>query len=203
MITLHHLHQSRSFRVVWLMEELGLPYDLVCHGRNPDFSAADSLRVLHRLGRAPLAIDGRTVLFESGAILEFVLHRYGQGRLSVPCHHADYADYLIWLHAAEGTCMPAIIPLARHAVLGEPAPSAALIAQHEAVLAACDDALAHRDFFGGASFTAADIMMETYIGIAARFAAESVVRHPRLQRFADRVRAREAFRRATEVTAPA
>jgi glutathione S-transferase len=203
MITLHHLLNSRSFRIVWLMEELGLPYDLVCHPRKPDFTAPDTLAAVYPLSKAPVIVDGKTVMFESGAILEYVIHRYGHGRLAVPPHHMDYAPYLQWLHGSEGTCMPALMPVVRHQVLGEAPPSETQLTLNETVLKLAGDALADRDYFGGAEFTAADIMMENYLGVAARFAPAAYARHPALQRFVDRVHAREALRRAMEITEPA
>jgi glutathione S-transferase len=202
MITLHHLHQSRSFRVAWLLEELELPYDLVCHDRKADRTAADTLRAVHALGKAPVIVDGKTVMFESGAILGYVMHRYGQGRFSVPIHHMDYAAYLQWLHAAEGTCLPALTPIIRHRIAAGPAPSEAQIGFNAAVLGLCDDALGEHDYFGGSAFSAADIMMETYLVLAARFSEAAYARHGRLPRFLERIHGRAGFIRASEITEP-
>jgi len=202
MITLHHLHDSRSFRIVWLMEELGLPYDLVCHDRLADFSAAESLAAVHPLRKAPLVVDGATVLFESGAIIEYIIHRYGQGRLSVPSHHLDYAPFLAWLHAAEGTCMPALTPIIRHTLGTAPRPTVAELDVHQTVLRSCDAALQQRDYFGGAAFSAADIMMQTYVSLASRFASTDFARYSRLEAFLGRVANREGHLRAKEVAEP-
>jgi glutathione S-transferase len=202
MITLHHLQDSRSFRIVWLMEELGLPYNLVCHDRLADFTAAQTLAAVHPLNKAPVVVDGQTVLFESGAIVEYVIHRYGQGRLAVPSHHLEYAPYLIWLHAAEGTCMPALLPITRHILAVGPRPSGAQIDVHHTVLSACARTLAGQPYFAGAQFSAADIMMETYLSLARRFAAADVAGHPELEAFLGRMGEREAHRRAKEVAEP-
>jgi glutathione S-transferase len=202
MITLHHLHQSRSFRIVWLMEELGLPYDLVCHDRKPDFTAPDTLAAVHVLSKAPVIVDGETVLFESGAIMEYVIHRYGQGHLSVPSHHMHSAHYLQWLHAAEGTCLPSLMPIIRHHIAQAEAPTETQTAFSETVLRLTDDALTSRDYFGGTAFTAADIMMEMYLALAARFTEPAFARRSCLHPFLDRVHARDAYRRAKDITEP-
>jgi glutathione S-transferase len=202
MIKLHHLQDSRSFMIVWLMEELGLPYDLVCHDRLADFTAADTLAAVHPLKKSPVVVDGATVLFESGAIVEYIIHRYGQGRLAVPSHHMDYAPYLIWLHAPEGTCMPALTPIIRHTLGVAPEPTQAQRGLQQTVLSLCNEALAERDYFGGTEFSAADIMMETYLTLASRFVAQDYSHCTRLHAFLDRMRAREGHRRAKEVAEP-
>ena len=201
MITLHHLHQSRSFRVVWLMEELGLTYDLVVHDRMPDGLSAGTLGAVHLLGKSPTIQDDETVLFESGAILEYVIHRYGKARLAVPPHHMTYPRFLLWMYASEGTALPALAPLVRAAFGGAPATAAQLNA-NETMLRVCDDALVDHPYFGGTEFSAADIMMETYVRMAAQFAADACARYPRLPLFLDRVHDRPGYRRAMEITEP-
>ena len=105
MIRLIHLDRSRSERIVWLLEELGLPYTLDAFQRRPDLYGPEEMRKAHVLGRAPVIYDGDVVLAESGAIVEYILARYGQGRLSVEPAAPNFARYLYWLHYAEGSLM--------------------------------------------------------------------------------------------------
>ena len=105
MIKLIHLDRSRSERIIWLLEELGLPYGLETFQRRPDLFAPEEMRQAHWLGRAPVIVDGEVVLAESGAIVEYILARYGFGRLSVAPADPDFPRYLYWLHYAEGSLM--------------------------------------------------------------------------------------------------
>ena len=106
MITIYHLDTSRSERIIWLMEELGLDYKLENLKREPSGMAPEALKKIHPLGHAPVIRDGDTVLAESGAIVEYIVHRHGGGRLSVHPSAPEYARYLYWLHCAEGTLSP-------------------------------------------------------------------------------------------------
>src|SRR5947199_7812357 len=100
MITVYHLTSSRSERIVWLMEELGLDYQLERFQREQNGAAPEAMKAIHALGRAPVIRDGDTLLAESGAIVEYIVHRYGNGRLAVPPNAATYPRYLYWLHFA-------------------------------------------------------------------------------------------------------
>ena len=97
MITIHHLGISQSDRIVWLMEELGLPYELKWYDRGEDFLAPPELRALHPAGTAPIITDGDLVMAESAAIVEYISQRHGGGTLSVPASNADYPHYLYWM----------------------------------------------------------------------------------------------------------
>src|SRR5262249_7000222 len=105
MITVCHLSTSRSERVVWLLEELGLPYELEWYQREGTGAAPAVMREIHPIGKAPIIRDGELVLAESGAIVEYIVQRYGKGRLSVPPESHAYPQYLYWLHFAEGSLM--------------------------------------------------------------------------------------------------
>ena len=109
MITIYHLATSRSERVIWLMEELGLQYNLERFAREPNMMAPPALREIHPLGKSPTIRDGDTVLVESGAILEYIIHRHGQGRLAVPVNSTDYPRYVQWMHFAEGSAMTQLL----------------------------------------------------------------------------------------------
>ncbi|MET0544321.1 MAG: glutathione S-transferase, partial [Variovorax sp.] len=110
MITVHHLNNSRSQRVLWLLEELGLPYDIVNYQRDPKtMLAPPELRRVHPLGKSPVVtVDGLT-LAESGAILETLAERYGNGRLAPPAGTPEQLRYRYWLHYAEGSAMPPLL----------------------------------------------------------------------------------------------
>jgi glutathione S-transferase len=109
MITIYHLDTSRSERIVWLMEELGLEYKLELFQRNDNGSAPDALREIHALGKAPVIRDGNTVLAESGAIVDYIVHRYAGDRLAVAPAAQEYARYIYWFHFAEGSLMSLLI----------------------------------------------------------------------------------------------
>src|SRR5262249_899829 len=102
MLTVHHLGKSQSERIVWLCEELGIPYELKNYARSP-LLAPPEYKALHPIGSAPVITDGDLVLAESGAIVEYITAKYAQGRLTLPPEHPDFANYLYWLHFANGT----------------------------------------------------------------------------------------------------
>src|SRR5712671_6413496 len=105
MITVHHLGISQSERIVWLFEELELPYDLKCYDREASGLAPAAYKSLHPLGTAPIITDGAVVLPETNAIVEYVLTKYGKGQLSLPPDDPDYANYVFWLHYANGSML--------------------------------------------------------------------------------------------------
>src|SRR5689334_844432 len=110
MITVHHLNNSRSQRVLWLLEELGLPYEIQHYQRDPEtMLAPDALRAVHPLGKSPVVTDGDVTLAESGAIVEYLVERYGEGRLVPPLGTPARRDYTYWLHFAEGSAMPPLL----------------------------------------------------------------------------------------------
>src|SRR5690606_6980964 len=117
MLTIYHLDNSRSERIVWLLEELGLPYQQETFLRDKGAAPA-AMRAIHPLGKAPLLRDGEQVVMESGAIVEYVLRRHGQGRLQPAADSAELAHYLEYLHYAEGSCISGLLMefMARRAV---------------------------------------------------------------------------------------
>lgn len=109
MITVHHLEQSRSTRILWLLEELDIPYELKVYQRDPETMAApESLKQVHPLGKSPVITDESLTIAESGAIIEYILDTYGQGRLR-PTSGKALLDYRFWLHFAEGSLMPLLV----------------------------------------------------------------------------------------------
>src|SRR5713226_3881235 len=108
-ITVYHLSSSRSERIVWLLEELGLDYRMEFHSREPTGAAPPVMKAIHALGRAPVIRDGDAVLAESGAIVDYIVHRHAGGRLALPPDDPAYARYVYWLHFAEGSLMSLLL----------------------------------------------------------------------------------------------
>ena len=113
MLTVHHLNNSRSQRVLWLLEELGVPYEIVRYQRQPDMRAPRELRAIHPLGKSPVIIDDGNTIAESGAIVEYLIGTYGNGRLIPPPNTPERLRYTYWLHYAEGSAMPPLLQIGR------------------------------------------------------------------------------------------
>ena len=109
MLTVHHLNNSRSQRVLWLLEELGVPYEIVRYQRQPDMRAPKELRAIHPLGKSPVITDNGNTIAESGAIAEYIIGTYGNGRLIPPPNTPERLRYTYWLHYAEGSAMPPLL----------------------------------------------------------------------------------------------
>ena len=109
MLTVHHLNNSRSQRVLWLLEELGVSYEIVRYQRQPDMRAPAELRAIHPLGKSPVITDRGSTIAESGAIIEYILDSYGEGRLIPPPKTSERLRYTYWLHYAEGSAMPPLL----------------------------------------------------------------------------------------------
>ena len=218
MITVHHLNNSRSQRVLWLLEELGLPYEIVHYQRDPKTMLAPrELRQVHPLGKSPVVtVDGLT-LAESGAILETLTERYGDGRLAPPAGTDAAVRYRYWLHYAEGSAMPPLLlklifdqiekakmpffakPIARGiAAKTRAAFIQPQISQHLNFLEA---ELAQNAWFVGDEFTAADIQMSFPVE-AAKARAGLNERRPHLMAWLARIHERPAYQRALERGGP-
>ncbi|MDJ0846816.1 MAG: glutathione S-transferase [Myxococcota bacterium] len=201
MITVHHLNASRSTRIVWLLEELGLEYEIELHERDPATQRApESLRKVHPLGKSPVVQDGDLVLVESGAIVEYLCRCRARGRLVPPESSPDFARYLQWMHFAEGS---AVLPLLLDLLLGMvPAAAESFLAGYvedeiEKVLGYMDDELAGRPWFSGEAFSAADLMMTFVVEFASM--RGKLEGRANLHAFLERVHARPAYQRAAEV----
>jgi glutathione S-transferase len=214
MITVHHLNHSRSQRILWLLEELGLPYEIKRYQRDPQtLLAPPELRAVHPLGKAPIVTDGDLTLAESGAIIEYLADRYGAGTLIPPHGTQERLRCNYWLHYAEGSAMPPLLlKLVFRRVETAPTPFfvkpiAKAIAgkvqrgfvdpQIALHLSYLEGELGKTTWFGGTDFSVADIMLSFPLeAAAARTAlAES---YPRLQTFLQRIHARPAYQRALE-----
>lgn len=213
MIVVHHLNNSRSQRVLWLLEELGLEYEIRRYQRNPKtMLAPPELRQVHPLGKSPVISDGPLTLAESGAIIEYVVGRYGAGRLAPATDTLEYVRYLYWLHYAEGSAMPPLLLklVADRIEQGSPffvRPVARKIAdklrqtfiepQLKLHLDYLEAELGNNEWFAGREFSAADIQLSFPLE-AARMRAGLDESRPRLMNFLNRIHARPAYLRALE-----
>jgi len=196
MLTVHHLGSSQSERIVWLCEELELPYRMERYERNPEtMMAPPEYRALHPFGTAPVITDGDFSLGESGAIVEYLIHRHGGGRLVVGPEHSDYADYLYWFHFANGSMVPSLMmDYVRPSADGE----GDGVSRTGRALAMIEARLGQASYFAGGEFTAADIMMSLPRFVAAR----DLSSFPNIQAYASRITDRPAYRRAAAKAEP-
>jgi glutathione S-transferase len=199
MLVVHHLGVSQSERVVWLCEELGIPYELVRHAREPSFAAPPAYKAIHPAGMAPTIVDGDVVLAESAAVIEYIIQRHGEGRLALGKDHPDYADYLFWLHFANGTMMPSALVGVAIASLGETPGSylsAAMIARFDSGCALLDRRLGEHPYLAGDAFSAADIMNVFPLTTLRLFAPRDLSVYPNIQAYLQRIAGRPAYQRA-------
>jgi glutathione S-transferase len=199
MITVHHLNNSRSQRILWLLEELGLPYEIKRYQRNPDTNLAPpELKAVHPLGKSPVIEDGPHVLIESGAIVDYLILRHGEGRLQPDPATATYDEYVQWLHFAEGSAM---LPLMLDLYVGRLGDAGAPLkpridSELENYLGYLDTALGLTPYLVGEALTGADIQM-SFIGELAK-ARGKLDRYPNLAAWVDRLQARPAYKKAIE-----
>ncbi len=218
MIVVHHLENSRSQRILWLLEELGVDYELRIYRRDPKTMLAPaSLRAVHPLGKSPVISDGQRVVAESAVIIEYLLDHYGGARLRPQAGSDAYEMYRYWLHFAEGSVMPYLVmKLVFRKVETGPMPFfvrpiAKRIAQEvgrqfidpnmQQIVAYIDDWLSTHTWFAGAELSGADIQM-SFVMEALATQAEVMARYPRLQAYVDAMRARPAYQRALERGGP-
>ncbi|MGB0132890.1 glutathione S-transferase [Dokdonella sp.] len=218
MITVHHLNNSRSQRVLWLLEELGLEYEIVRYERDAEtMLAPPALRKVHPLGKSPVITENGVTVAESGAIVEYLVDRHGSGKLKPAPGTAEQLRYTYWLHYAEGSAMPPLLmSLIFSRIPRQPMPfivrpvakgiaSKVLtsyiepqLKQHRDYL---ESELEDREWFAGAKFTAADIQMSFPI---EAFAARGGLgeKQPRLSSWLERIHARPAYKRALKRGGP-
>lgn len=218
MITVHHLNNSRSQRVLWLLEELGLPYEIKHYQRDPKtMLAPPELRAVHPLGKSPVITDEGLTIAESGAILEYLVDRYGDGRLKPVAGTEDALRYRYWMHYAEGSAMPPLLlKLVFDRIERAPVPffvkpiakSIAAKAKASFVQPQIDNhmnyleaQLAKSPWFAGGEFTAADVQMSFPLEAAVQRGGP-VAKQPRITDFLQRIHARPAYLRALERGGP-
>ncbi len=200
MITVHHLGISQSERIVWLCEELEIPYQLQRYERDPVTRLAPAtFKALHPLGTAPIITDGDLVLPESGAIIEYIIGKYGRGRLAVSPENPDYANYVFWLHFANGSLMPSMMVNLLIGILGGGEDNSiiqTLNGRSAKAFALIEKRLGEAPYFAGKEFTAADIIMLFPLTTMRNFTPIDLARFPNLQAYLKRIGERPAYQRA-------
>jgi len=215
-LVVHHLNNSRSQRVLWLLEELALPYEIKFYQRDPESMMAPAeLRAIHPLGKSPVLTDADTVIAESGAIIDYVISKYANGRLIPPEDTPERLAYTYWLHYAEGSAMPPLLMKLVFSVIPSRAPflvrpiakgisdaaqKSFIDPQLQLHTHYWEATLNRSTWFAGDDFTAADIQMSFPIEAAASRAAVDGL--PKLKAFLERIHARPAYRRALEKGGP-
>lgn len=198
MIRVHHLNNSRSQRVLWLLEEIGAPYEVIRYQRKPNMLAPDELKRVHPLGKSPVIDDNGTKLAETGLIVEYLVEHHGR-RLAPARDTSLYWRYKYWLHYAEGSLMPPLLlklVVDRLGWLGLPA-RRFVSSQIKLHLDFLETELGAASWFAGEDFSAADIMMSFPLEVAHHRGGLNGTR-PKLMDFLRRIHARPAYRRALE-----
>jgi glutathione S-transferase len=218
MIRVHHLNDSRSQRVLWLLEELGVPYEVKRYTRDKKtLLAPASLRAVHPLGKSPVISDGDTTVAESGAILEYLVEKYGNGRLIPKEGTPERLRYRYWMHYAEGSAMPPLLlklvfdkvetgpmpffvrPVAK--AISSKVKKTFIDPQIATHFSFVDGELSKSAWFAGDEITAADIQMSFPLEAAASRAGLAS-RWPKLAKFVETIHARPAYKRALETGGP-
>ena len=218
MIVVHHLENSRSQRILWLLEELALPYELRLYRRDPETMLAPAaLRAVHPLGKSPVISDGERVVAESAVIIEYLLDHYGEGRLRPALATPAYDDYRYWLHFAEGSVMPYLVmKLVFRKVETGPMPFfvrpiarriAAEVGRQfidpnvQQIVAYIDVWLQQHRWFAGEELSAADIQM-SFVMEALASQEALCAPYPAVQAYVQAMRARPAYQRALQRGGP-
>ena len=218
MPTVHHLNDSRSQRVLWLLEELGVPYDIRHYRRDPaTMLAPPELRAVYPLGKSPVVTDGEVTVAESGAIVEYLVDRYGAGRLRPAPGTPEHLRYRYWLHFAEGSAQPQLMlklffnrlpaaPMPEEArpvvqALVERMNSTYIDPNLRAQLDLMEAELGRSAWFAGDEFSAADVQMSFPLEAAVERAGLDASR-PQLMGFLERIHDRPAYHRALERGGP-
>ncbi|MET0971147.1 MAG: glutathione S-transferase [Tardiphaga sp.] len=216
MLTVHHLNNSRSQRVLWLLEELDVPYEIVRYQRQPNMLAPPELRKIHPLGKSPVVTDNGNTIAESGAIMEYVTGTYGDGRLVPPPGTPERLRYTYWLHYAEGSAMPPLLLKLIFGMMPKRAPAlmrpfvkaisnkaleTMVTPQLKTHMAFWEAELGKSEWFAGETFSAADIQMSFPLeAAAARGGLEHG--HPKAMAWLAKIHARPAYKRALDKGGP-
>lgn len=216
MIVVHHLNNSRSQRVLWLLEELGVPYEIQYYQRDKNMRAPDSLKRVHPLGKSPVLVDDGVVIAESGAIVEYILDRYGSGRLRPVAGTPEFLKYRYWMYFSEGSAMPPLLlRLIFNRLLETPKPffiqplvksivgkveKAFISPNLNANLDFIESTLASSSWFAGPQFSGADIMMS--FPLEAAKSRVDLSTRPQILKFLEAIHSRPAYQRALERGGP-
>ncbi|HWA91548.1 MAG TPA: glutathione S-transferase family protein [Rhizomicrobium sp.] len=201
MLKVHHLNNSRSQRILWLLEELGTPYEIVHYTRmSPIPLAPPELKAVHPLGKSPVITDGNRTIAESGAIVEYLIDTYGKGRLKPKPGSGDYWIYVEWMHYAEGSAMLPLLLALYTGMLGDAAAALKPRVDGEIAnnLAYMEDRLGARSYFVGDDLTGADIQL-LFVLEAAGARLEP---YPNLTKYRARMQDRPAYKRGIEKGGP-
>ena len=210
MLKIHHLVLSRSDRIVWLAEELAIPYELVRHTRDPQtFRAGDSLRAVMPLGKAPVIQDGDITVAESAVIVDYILDRYGKGRLRPPEGTPENLAYRYWMHCSESTLMYPVLMDVVSTLTQSDAPGIAgfVAGEYATMFGYVDQTLKKQKYIASNEFTAADIMVYYTLALGAGRAIANfqphapMAEHPRIGEYLDRLEQRPAWQKAAKLCA--
>ena len=205
MITIHHLGVSQSDRIVWLMEELGLPYQLKWYKRGPDRLAPPEFLALHSAATAPIIEDGNKLLAESAVIVEYICHHYGAGRLTVRPEQPNYVDYLYWMHFNNNNLG---LFLARNALKAKAhGPDADRMSRlierrQDGYYRYLEQRLGTVPYLAGNEFSCADIMVMFNLTSLPLFGGREISDLPRTMAYVDRLAARPAYKKAMTIAGP-
>lgn len=217
MVTVHHLNNSRSQRILWLLEELNIPYDIKFYKRDPKtLLAPQVLKSIHPLGKSPLITDGTVVVAESGAIIEYILEKYGKGRLKPASETESALQFSYWMHYAEGSAMlPLLLDLIFSKIETTPVPffvKPVLLAISQKVKSSyinpqldlhfdfMEKHLNNSTWFAGSEFSAADIQMS--FPVEAGESHGYLAHRPKVHEFVKRIHARPAYQQALKKGGP-
>jgi glutathione S-transferase len=202
MLTVHHLGKSQSERIVWLCEELEIPYELKCYTRDAKtMLAPPDYKALHHIGSAPVITDGDLVLAESGAVVEYIIAKYGNGRLTLGAGDPNFAQFLYWFHFANGTLQAGLgrlMNLNRLKLADDNPVLLASKARTDRAFDLVDARAGEATWLAGSEFTTADIMMGFSLTTMRYFQPYDLARCPNVVKYLARIGARPAYRRAME-----
>lgn len=200
MLTIHHLGRSQSERIVWLCEELELPYELRHHTRDAVTNLSPpALAALHPLGAAPVIEDGELLLAESAAIVEYIIVKHGGGRLKPGPEHPDYAAFLYWFHFSNGNLQPVmgrVMMVSRAKLPADHPVQVSVQGRLDRVMALVEKRLGEAPYLAGREFTAADIMSVFSLTTMRLFQAVDLAPWPNIRAYLQRIGERPAYRRA-------
>jgi glutathione S-transferase len=201
MLKVHHLNNSRSQRILWLLEEIGAPYEILHYQRvTPIPLAPPELKAVHPLGKSPVITDGNKTIAESGAIVEYLIDTYGKGKLRPKAGSDDYWKYIEWMHYAEGSAMLPLLLALYTNMLGDAAAALKPRVDSEIAnnLSYMENALGNREFFVGDALTGADIQLLFVLEAAGK----RLEPYPNLVKYRTRMQARPAYQRGIEKGGP-
>lgn len=203
MLTVHHLRNSQSERIVWLCEELGIDYDLkVWNRREDNMMAPDDYKALHPIQTAPIITDGDFSLGESGAIVEYICAKYADWKLCPKADDPDFVQHLFWFHFTNGTFMTNVMMDMAVLMTGGSADASIGNDRGERAWSMLEDQLGRTDYLGGRQLTSADIMMVFCLTTMRNFLDKPLDSYPNVRAYLQRIGAREAYQRAMTKAEP-